>query len=599
MDYEKEQEMLGKLNAMWDSASVLMEQQLNQFAINEALVNNRHITRRKPGRSSIFVPKLAGYLRRKLADFVGQFTGDEPVSVSETLTSSAIGAKIYQKVHNHYLSRMPVPYSATIYNGAYCGLVYNFAPAFISVEKEEVEEEVVQQVAAPDGSFVTNKEKVRRVADIKLRAEALPPENVRIDPSVAWDNIDEARFISYIEYISEDEAEEKVRTGEWKKVNIDDYRVAPSSKSNVLAVERRSQASPFSSAFIDSESGLIEVRHHFFWDEYEGEYRQLHAVTIGDAEIVVDPEPLDIDWGDGVNPAWPFVVGLVYPKPFEMHAPAMPEQGKDLQIEVNAIRNQRRDNVALILNPEKYVSQHAGVDPEQLALSYPGKVVTVSNLGAIQWQTVPDVTSAGHNEETRVENDMDRLFSEGPLRAGVEGRRKESATAIQMMTSNASAATGLDTDLFRITFVEPLNRKLMAAIKQTAPDEVFIAAASDLMVSDKTDPVYEATNGQFDINVFASSAQAEFAAKLSNISNVIGMIQTTYGPNANYKPLVDQVVELLGLDPDAIIPDPVEQQLPNQAALDMGGVMPQGTPSIMPRAQFLGGGGMPEGSGNQ
>lgn len=593
---------LEEVNEYWNAASVLAEQQLTQFAINEALINNRHITKRKIGRSSIFVPKIAGYLRRKLADFVGQFTGDEPISFKNTLNSSSIGAKIYQKVHNHYINRMDTPYTAIIYNGAYCGLAYNFAPAFIDIERQEVEiEETVQEAVGDE--LITKKETRVELADISVKVENLPPEYVRVDPSVTWENIDNARYIGIIRMLSRKEVEEKMASGEWKKITLDDY-IQPVNYSttagNQLANERRSASSPFASSTFDIDEGLVEIRHHYHYAKNGKDWQQVLTVTLADQEVLLDSSPLEIDWGDGLNQAWPFVLGLVYPKPNELYAAALPEQAKDLQIEVNAIRNQRRDNVALILNPEKYVTPQAGVEPEQLAMSFPGKVVPVNNLASVHWQTVPDVTASGHNEETRVEQDMDRLFSEGPLRSGVEGRRKESATAIQMMTSNASAATGLDTDLFRITFVEPLNRKIAAGIKQLAPDEVFYAAAAELLVdTDRYDPVYEATKGQFKINVFASATQTEFAAQLSNISNTLGVLQTLYGPNANYKPLIDPLIELLGHDPDSIVPNPLDHGVPDMSQLDMGGVEPQGTPSIMPRAQFLGGGGMPEGSGNQ
>ena len=592
---------LSEITEQWDAASVLADQQVAQMAQNEALLNNRHLTPRKIGRSAIFVPKLSGYHQRKMADFVGQFIGDSPVSAKETLTSTKLGAAIYQKVHNYYLDRLPVPYETTIYDASYCGLAYNFAAAFIDVKPEHVTTQITETAPDESGELQTQTIEESRVVDITPIIEVLPPEDVRIDPSVSWNNIDAGRYVGYRRFIDRAEATENTEKGLWPAIDENEFTTPSfsSSAGNALANERRSVASPFAGATqFDIDNGLIEVRYHFYFKQDGKEFTPVRAVTLGDVKVLEEPKPLEIDWGAGLKHAWPFVVGQVYPKPFELYAAAMPERGKDLQLEVNAIRNQRRDNVALILNPEKYVTEHAGVSPQQLAMSYPGKVVTVSNLGAIQWQTVPDVTATGHNEESRVEADMDRLFSEGPLRSGVEGRRKESATAVQELSSNASAQSGLNTVVFNATFVQPLNEKLAAGIRQMAPDEIFTAAASDLMIHGNIDPTEEATRGQIKLNVFAGSDQNEFATQLSNVSNVLGMIQTLYGPQANYKPLVDKVVGLLGLDPDSIIPDPFQMNQPNVAALDQGGVNPQGAPSVQPRAQFQGGA-MPEGSGKQ
>ena len=118
-------------------------------------------------------------------------------------------------------------------------------------------------------------------------------------------------------------------------------------------------------------------------------------------------------------------------------------------------------------------------------------------------------------------------------------------------------------------------------------------------VSPQLDPFLAATQGEFDYNVFASSEQNDIANSLSNISNIAGLIQTIYGPNANFKPMIDTLVEKAGYDPDLIIPNPMEQNMPNMAQMDMGGVEAGGQPSIQPRAQFQGGGAMGAGSGKQ
>ena len=153
---------LSYVNDMWDSSSIFVEQQAAQWAQNEALINGNHLTQRKVGRSAIFVPKIPSYVKRKLADFVGQFVGDEPVSIKHTLTSMPVGAKIRQRVHNYYV-RNVLDYEALIYNAGYCGLAYNYAPIFRDWIETIEREKVKQQTGMPDGTVVEEEIEVEAV----------------------------------------------------------------------------------------------------------------------------------------------------------------------------------------------------------------------------------------------------------------------------------------------------------------------------------------------------------------------------------------------------------------------------------------------------
>jgi len=584
-----DEKILELVNQFWSEAESIVAQYQQQWAINERLTNAKHITPRKPGRSAIFVPKIPSYVQRKIADFVGQFVGETPVTFKPTMTSDIVGAKIYQVVHNEFLD--DIGYDSLIYNAAYCALVYNFAPAYIDFTEITDEKRF-----DADGEEVV----VHEVRQLIVNVELLPPEDVFIDTSVSWDDIDSARYIGFRKWISQNEYEEYVETAGWKKVDDVAEYTSTLPRSSMIDAERVQNAvSPFSGIAQFGNNSLIEIRYHLTFIEVDGEYKPYKIITLADREVLYKEE-IDVDYSvRNGRFAWPFVIGVCTPKPFHLYAPALPELARDLQIEINAIRNQRRDNVALILNPEKLVTPAAGVEPESLTTSFPGKVIPVRTLGSIQWQVPPDVTASGHNEESRAEQDMDRLFGEGNWRFGQPMRRKESATAIQLMNQNASALVGLNTFVFARSFVIPLNEKLSQLIRQRAPDEVFLAAAHFLGIDEDPDIILDAvSSGKFKINVFAGSQQQEFATVFSNVSNMIGLIQTLYGPNANYRPLIEKAIEALGFDPDQIIPH-VDQRMPNVAAQDLGGVEPQGQPTIVPRAAFLGGSAMPENSGKQ
>ena len=202
-------ETITKASNLWDSASIFSEQQQRSWAQAERLLNAGHLTDRKPGRSAIFVPKIPGYHRRKLADFVSQFDGDTPITVKDTLTSSSIGAKIRQKVHNHYIkTSVSTPYESIIYDAAYCGLAYNYAPAHLSWEETRAEEEVEVIAQGPDGSVSKETQKHETITDSYLSVETIPPEDFLVDDSITWADLDDSRYIGFRKFVDQNDANE-------------------------------------------------------------------------------------------------------------------------------------------------------------------------------------------------------------------------------------------------------------------------------------------------------------------------------------------------------------------------------------------------------
>jgi len=172
-------ETLKTVRNFWDTASALSDLQEARWQKNQKLVRSQHITARKPGRSSLFIPKIEGFLYRKTADYIANFAPDEgAVSLSPMPGSSEAGAAILEKAINIHLETS-IKWPEVIYNGAQNGLTYNFAPAEIGWERmvEETDEGEREVYSHP-------------VIDV------YPPEDVRIDPAVTWDTVSNARFMA-------------------------------------------------------------------------------------------------------------------------------------------------------------------------------------------------------------------------------------------------------------------------------------------------------------------------------------------------------------------------------------------------------------------
>lgn len=89
----------------------------------------------------------------------------------------------------------------------------------------------------------------------------------------------------------------------------------------------------------------------------------------------------------------PIVYGVDYMYPGELYGMGEIEPVERIQRAINAVLNQRLDNVQFTLNTMWKVKKGSGVDMHTL-ISSPGNVVTTSDMSAVEPIQIPDVTGA-------------------------------------------------------------------------------------------------------------------------------------------------------------------------------------------------------------
>jgi hypothetical protein len=88
---------------------------------------------------------------------------------------------------------------------------------------------------------------------------------------------------------------------------------------------------------------------------------------------------------------FPIVYGTDYPYPGELYGMGEIEPIDRIQRALNAVLNQRLDNVQLVLRNMWKIKKNAGVDMHTL-ISAPGNIVTTDDMDAVEALQVPDVT---------------------------------------------------------------------------------------------------------------------------------------------------------------------------------------------------------------
>lgn len=87
----------------------------------------------------------------------------------------------------------------------------------------------------------------------------------------------------------------------------------------------------------------------------------------------------------------PIIHGVDYPYPGELYGMGEIEPIDRMQRAINAVLNQRLDNVQLTLKPMFKVKKNSGVDMHTL-VSAPGNIITTDDMNAVDTVQIPDVT---------------------------------------------------------------------------------------------------------------------------------------------------------------------------------------------------------------
>lgn len=153
----------------------------------------------------------------------------------------------------------------------------------------------------------------------------------------------------------------------------------------------------------------------------------------------------------------PIIYGVDYPYPGELYGMGEIEPVDRIQRAINAVLNQRLDNVQLVLRNMWKVKKNSGVDMHTL-VSAPGNIITTDDMDAIDVFQVPDVTGPTFVQTMNyltaaMQNgsgitDYTTGIQEGPSVAN------KTATGIRLVQQEANAQFKLKIQLFNHMVIE-------------------------------------------------------------------------------------------------------------------------------------------------
>jgi hypothetical protein len=153
----------------------------------------------------------------------------------------------------------------------------------------------------------------------------------------------------------------------------------------------------------------------------------------------------------------PIVYGVDYPYPGELYGMGEIEPLDRIQRAINAVLNQRLDNVQLVLRNMWKVKKNSGVDMHTL-VSAPGNIVTTDDMDAVDAFVVPDVTGPTF---VQTMNYLTSALQNGSAitdyTQGIDSSANvgnKTATGIRLIQQEANAQFKLKIQLFNTMVIE-------------------------------------------------------------------------------------------------------------------------------------------------
>lgn len=314
--------------------------------------------------------------------------------------------------------------------------------------------------------------------------ELRPLENLRFSPSADWlDPLNTTPyFIDMIPmYVDQVRAMGKKiddKTGEpkWKLLKEEEIRIGLCDGTDSTRIQRNeSKTDRYDEPQPISEFDTVWVHRNFV----KTEGKTYVYYTLSTHYMLSQPVPVEEVYPHLERGKLPYTFGICV---IEAHQPApggLARLAAPQQQEANEIRNERRDNVKLVLNKRWKVARGKQVDLDALLRNVPGGVVMMNDTNLdVQEINWPDVTQSSYVEEDRINMALDDLVG------NFSGSTRQANTAMNDTLGGAKMGQQSESLMQEYvlrtwieTWCEPTLQQLLALEQYYESDPVVLALA--------------------------------------------------------------------------------------------------------------------------
>lgn len=348
------------------------------------------------------------------------------------------------------------------------------------IEKQSVDEDMPElgQVEVKEKKTIYNAPKV----------EIVDLYDFFIDPKAT--TIDNAEWVIHRSMRTYDYLHEMSEEGKYKNIAMLKDEGSSFAMNDDEKQQRRSTIG-ISVPEVQKDEKLIEILE-CWWDD--------RVVTIANRKIVIRDQKNPFRHGKK-----PFVHCVDQKIPHEFYGMGELEPIETLQYELNDRRNQRMDNVTLVLNRMWGVVNGKNVDEDEL-VSDAGGVIHMDEPNAVIPFVMPDVTSSSYQEETIIKADIQQTSGVTDFTRGMssDALANDTATGISLLQEASNARFRLKIQNIEDMCLKRLGEMMVSMNNQFLSSELTIRIVGDEGREYETVKP-EDIKGNFDVSVQAGS----------------------------------------------------------------------------------------------
>lgn len=502
--------------------------------------------RRKHNRSAVFIPKTFEKVETLTPRLVRSLLSERPwVKVYPRRGDYARAASMQALLDYQFGTKQRfIQTTADVVRNA---LIYGIAPAQVGwrVIARDVRGRSIVIEASYDPE--QGERAVVRLGDVETRkliayrgpwVVALDPFGFYWDPFAA--SLDDADFVVVQTFRSNRWLRERADEGVYRNVNA---ALSGSMPENLPAwLEERRQITGWSDTWRKDLHEVLEL------------WTNDRVTVIVDRMTVVRDEP---------SPFWhgelPFAVATDTKLPNEFAGLGMVLPMADLQEEYNAKRNQRLDNVNLVINKMFKVLRGADIDENEL-ISRPGGIVHVDGPDDVQELAFGDVTASAYNEERIIDDDIQGTTGVYDYMAGAVPQRRETATGIVSLQSASDERFRLKVWQLAEDYLVPVWRQAAALNQQflTSAEVIQVLGPEGVPLAVPVRPEDVAGDFEFVFDGSTIDTVADRQFKLNQLIQLFGLVNQVQGiDHAEYIRTILRLAEVPGI-PSIVPPVPVQ-----------------------------------------
>lgn len=478
----------------------------------------------KEDRSNLFIPYTASNVETVKAKIINALFRERPLVTTRSLNTSEDAEKMSKRMNSFLQYQLEqkmsiIPKSANIilemvmYGDAITEQKWNY-------KTKKIKKKSLATVKGTQSKTVTDTKEVDMVIKDNADIELVSTFDFFFDP--ASTDIETSsycirrKYEDYLSILQDERYKNATKLKEFEEIKFVRDVNDPLSESGINDSGANKRA--------------IEVLHYWTDDWH---------IVVANRKFILLKEENPYNHREKPFAKWSFL-----PINGEWYSRGLIELSTHLQAELNTLRNQRVDNVNLIINNMFKARRGSSIQEEEL-VSRPGGVIWLDELTDLETLKMDDVTSSAYLEEDVIKADFDRVTGVHDMHRGESSGGRETATMASLVDQHGNERFVLNLKLIEFGGFKDAIAQIIQLNQQFIEEDRAFLILGEKGEYDTEQMTMEEIIGEYEIIGVGSSTGAMYNKEVrqNQLTALLGQL-TPYRDFINMDELIMRVLEV-------------------------------------------------------